>query len=149
MIRKELIDLLEKNILLCAKMSEKIKRGHEVLDGFTRQQVQLIVKLYINGRVKLKDLAASEFVPAPNLCTAFKRLENDGFVLREVDENDRRNTWYSVKENGARVAKKFINMFHRAIAIMFKEIDSDDEEKLIDAFKSMTEILVKMELKNA
>lgn len=149
MIKKELIDLLEKNILLFAKLSEKIKRGHEMLDGFTRQQVQLLVKLYLNGRVRLKDLAASEFVPTSNLCTAFKRLETDGFVLREIDTDDRRNTWYSVTNEGAKVAKKFINMFHRAIAVMFKDIGNDDEEKLIQSFKSMNEVLVKLELKNA
>jgi DNA-binding MarR family transcriptional regulator len=54
-----------------------------------------------------------------------------------------------VTEHGADVAKRFIEMFRSAIATLFKDIDKIDEEILIKAFKSVNEILMKMELKNA
>ena len=126
MVRKELVSLLEKNILLFAKLSERINRDMVNFGEYSRQQAQFLIRLYLGGRVRLKDLAAREFLSAPNLCAAFRKMERDGLVLRTVDEDDRRNTWYSVTENGAQVAKKFINMFHRAIAVIFKDIDKDD-----------------------
>ncbi|MBO4480001.1 MAG: MarR family transcriptional regulator [Alphaproteobacteria bacterium] len=149
MVRKELISLLEKNIILFAKLSERINRANLDFGNYSRAQVQLLVRLYVSGRTRLKDLAAREFVPAPNLCAAFRKMERDGIVLRAVDENDRRNTWYSVTDKGAKLATHFIDMFHHAISIIFKDINKDDEEKLINSFKTMNAILVKMENKNA
>ena len=149
MVRKELISLLEKNIILFAKLSERINRAQIDFGAYSRAQVQLLVRLYLTGRTRLKDLAAREFVPAPNLCAAFRKMERDGIVLRVVDENDRRNTWYSVTGQGAQLATEFINMFHQAIAAIFKDIDKNDEEKLIESFKTMNGILAKMENKNA
>ena len=149
MVKKELISWLEKNIMLFGKLSERINRGQVEFGGYSRQQAQFLVRLYLGGRARLKDLAAREFVPAPNLCTVFRKLERDGLVLRVVDENDRRNTWYSVTDLGAGVANKFIAMMHQAIAAIFKDIDKNDEEKLIGAFKTMHNILLKMESKNA
>ncbi len=149
MVRKELIGLLEKNIILFAKLSERINRAQIDFSPYSRTQVQLLIRLYLSGRTRLKDLAAREFVPAPNLCATFRKMERDGIVLRAVDENDRRNTWYSVTDQGAKVANQFIGMFHNAISDMFKDMDKDDEGKLIDSFKTMNAILVKMENKNA
>ena len=149
MVRKELISLLQKNILLFAKLSERINRDMVNFGGYSRQQAQFLIRLYLGGRVRLKDLAAREFLPAPNLCAAFRKMERDGLVLRVVDEDDRRNTWYSVTDAGAAAAMKFLEMFHQAIAEIFKDIDKDDEEKLIDSFKTMNGILMNMESKNA
>ena len=149
MIRKELVSLLDKNIVLFSKLSERINRAQIDFGAYSRAQVQLLVRLYIGGRSRLKDLAAREFVPAPNLCAAFRKMERDGIVLRVVDENDRRNTWYSVTDQGAKLASHFIDMFHQAIATIFKDIDKNDEEKLIESFKTVNAILAKMENKNA
>ncbi|MBQ7185512.1 MAG: winged helix-turn-helix transcriptional regulator [Alphaproteobacteria bacterium] len=149
MVRKELVSLLEKNILLFGKLSERIHRGQIQFDEYSRQQVQFLVRLYLGGKTRLKDIAAREFVPTPNLCTAFRKLERDGLVLRVVDESDRRNTWYSVTDAGARVANKFIDMFHDAVAAVFKDINKADEDELIKAFKSINTIFLKMESKNA
>ena len=149
MVRKELIALLEKNILLFAKLSERINRAQIDFGAYSRAQVQLLVRLYLGGRIRLKDLAAREFLPAPNLCAAFRKMERDGIVLRAVDENDRRNTWYSVTDQGAKLANHFIDMFHNAIATIFKDINKEDEDKLVDSFKTMNTILLKMESKNA
>ncbi len=149
MVRKELVSWIQKNILLFSKLSERINRSDVNFGDYSRNQAHLLVRLYIGGRVRLKDLAAREFVPAPNLCTSFRTLERDGVVLREVDENDRRNVWYSVTDKGAKIATEIIEMLHQAISSMFKDIDKDDEEELIRSFKSMYNILSKMEAKNA
>ncbi|MCR4917505.1 MAG: MarR family winged helix-turn-helix transcriptional regulator [Alphaproteobacteria bacterium] len=149
MVRKELVALLEKNIILFGKLSERINRGQIHFDEYSRQQVQFLVRLYLSGKSKLKDIAAREFVPAPNLCTAFRKLERDGLVSRVVDESDRRNTWYSVTENGARVACQFIDMFHNAVSAVFKNISKSDEDELIKAFKAINNVFVKMESENA
>ena len=149
MVRKELVSWLEKNVFLFAKLSERINRGRVQFGDYSRQQVQFLVGLYVGGRQKLKDIAAREFVPAPNLCAAFRKLERDGLVARAVDENDRRNTWYSVTPNGADVAKQFLDIFHQAMAAIFKDINKADEEELIRSFKSIHNIFVKMESQNA
>ena len=67
MVRKELVSLLEKNILLFGKLSERIHRGQIQFDEYSRQQVQFLVRLYLGGKTRLKDIAAREFVPTPNL----------------------------------------------------------------------------------
>lgn len=149
MVKKELIGLLEKNIVLFAKLSERINRAQIDFGGYSRTQAQLLVRLYVGGRVRLKDLAAREFLPAPNICAAFRKMERDGVVLRTVDEDDRRNTWYSVTDVGADFARKIIEMLHNAIAVIFKDIDKNDEEELIRSFKSMHNILMKIGDKNA
>ena len=149
MAHKELVSLMWKNILSFAKLSERINRSQMSFSDYSRTQMQLLIRLYLGGRVRLKDLAAREFVPAPNLCTAFRKMEHDGLVLRVVDEDDRRNTWYSVSERGGRVAAEIIEMLHNAIGSMFTDIDKKDEEELVRSFKSMNEILAKLEAKNA
>ena len=149
MVRKELVSWLEKSVFLFAKLSERINRGRVQFGDYSRQQVQFLIALYLGGRQKLKDIAAREFVPAPNLCTAFRKLERDGLVARDVDESDRRNTWYSVTPYGAETAKQFMEIFHQAMAAIFKDVDKEDEEELIRSFKSIYNIFVKLELKNA
>lgn len=149
MVRKELVSLLSKNILLFVKLSERINRGQLDFGGYSRQQARFLMRLYLYGRTRLKDFAASEFLPAPNLCAAFRKMERDGLILRTVDENDRRNTWYSVTDMGGELAVRFIDRFHNAVATVFKNIDKTEEDELIKAFKVMNDILVKMESKNA
>jgi len=149
MVHKEMISLLWENILLFAKLSERINRSQISFNGYSRTQIQLLIRLYLGGKIRLKDLAAREFVPAPNLCAAFRKMEQDGLVVRAVDETDRRNTWYYVSEFGEKVVREIIEMVHGAIADIFKDIDKKDEEELVRAFKSLHDILLKMELKNA
>ena len=149
MVRKELVNLMEKNILLFSKLSERINRGDVNFEPYSRQQAQFLVRLYLGGRVRLKDLAAREFLPAPNFCAAFRKMERDGLVQRDVDEQDRRNTWYSVTDQGAKLASRYIDMFHNAISVIFKDIEKNDEEELIQAFKTVNNVLMKIGAKNA
>ncbi len=144
MKRKEYVRLMGRALIMFDRLADGLKLRPEKLDGFTRQQMTVLVRLLLDGRAKLKDIARREMVSAPNLCATFRKLEHDGLVLRTVDESDRRNTWYSVTRSGERVARRAIEQFYDMMEKMFADLDSDDEQELTGALESMNEILTKV-----
>ena len=149
MPRKEFVRLMEENIVTLQRLGDRLKLDPANLSGFPRQQLTTLVRLHTGGRAKLKDIAMREAVTTPNLCASFRRLEKDGLVQRTIDENDRRNTWYSVTHKGSILAEHALELFRQGVEQLFKEISAEDEKKLTDAMKTMNEIVLKMEKSNA
>lgn len=147
MARKEFVRLMESNIWMLDKYADKLRVDQAYLSGFPRQQMSILVRLHQGGRALLKDIARREFVSAPNLCAVFRKLEADGLVLRVVDENDRRNTWYSVTPRGAEIAENALETFRNGVEKMFSGISKQDEVELTAALKTMNKILSNMEHK--
>ena len=149
MARKEFVKILESNIMIMDKLSDKFKREPTVLSGYPRQQLSILVRLHIGGPARLKDIARREMVTTPNLCAAFRKLERDGFVLRKIDEQDRRNTWYSVTKAGEQVAAQAMDAMRNAIDRLFSKLSREDESALTNAMKTINNILTRMEITNA
>ena len=147
MSRKEFVRFMESNIWMLDKYADRLRIDDAQLSGFPRQQLSILVRLHKGGRAMLKDIARRELVSAPNLCAAFRKLESDGLVSRTVDENDRRNTWYSVTERGAQIASESMERFRGGIEQMFSGLSKEDEAELTVALKTMNKILSKMEQK--
>ena len=147
--KREFVHLIEENLLILDKLGERLKIDAASISKYPRQQLTALVRLYVGGKAKLKDIARREFVTTPNLCATFKRLEHDGLVLRTVDEEDRRNTWYSVTKIGEELAHRTLEEFREGIETIFKKMGKEDEVKLIGALKIMNELLIKMEAVNA
>ena len=146
MARKEFVRLIEDNMTIMDRLMDKMKSKIMRNTEYTRSQMSVIVRLYLGGRALLKDIAYREFTTTPNLCATFKNLEARGLVLREVDDKDRRNTWYSVTPAGADVAKKMIAEFENVIGTVFANLSHADEEKLTDAMTTINKILMTMEV---
>lgn len=145
MSRKEFVRLMESNIWMLDKYADRLRNDGAQLSGFPRQQLSILVRLHAGGRAMLKDIARREYVSAPNLCAVFRKLESDGLVLRNVDENDRRNTWYSVTPRGAEIASASMERFRTAVEQMFSGLSKEDEAELTAALKTMNKIISKME----
>lgn len=149
MAHKEFVKLFESNILLFDKLADRLKRAPSVLAGFPRQQLSILVRLHIGGPALLKEIARREMVTTPNLCAAFRKLERDGLVSRKIDENDRRNTWYSVTDAGEKLAAQAMDVMRSAIDNLFANISRADEIALTNAMKTINNILAQMEITNA
>ncbi|MCQ2599131.1 MAG: MarR family transcriptional regulator [Alphaproteobacteria bacterium] len=145
MSRKELVQLMESNIMILERLACRLQRSPRRNTGMPRQQMSVLMRLHINGRAKLKDIALREGVPTPNLCATFRKLEHGGLILRAVDETDRRNTWYQVTERGAELARQAMEYFMDEIGNMFKDLSADDECKMVESLKTINQILTKME----
>ena len=146
MARKEFVRLIEDNMTIMDRLMDRVKSQMIRNVEYTRSQISVLVRLYVGGRALLKDIAYREFTTTPNLCATFKILESRGLVLREVDEHDRRNTWYSVTAAGADVAKKMIADFENIITDVFSNLSRDDENKLVAAMTTINGVLKNMEV---
>ncbi len=149
MARKEFIRLFESNILIFDKLADRLKKDPAQLCGHSRQQISVLVRLYIKGKAKLKDIAHSEFVSTPNLCATFRKLEKDGLVARTIDEADRRNTWYACTKHGEELAIEALEVFRSSIEKLFENLSQKDEMVITQSMKNINDILTKMELGNA
>lgn len=149
MSRKEFVRLMEDNIWTLDKLADKLNLGRVEATGYPRQLMSILVRLHTGGRAKLKDIARREHVSAPNLCAAFRKLERDGLVIRSIDEDDRRNTWYCVSPSGAELATRAMNLFRAGMEKMFSGISRADEERLTAALRTLSEVLKNVELNNA
>ena len=146
MARKEFVRLIEDNMTTMDRLMDRVKSQMIRDVEYTRSQISVLVRLYVGGRALLKDIAYREFTTTPNLCATFKILESRGLVLRQVDEHDRRNTWYSVTSAGADVAKNMITEFENTIGQVFAKISRDDEDKLVEAMSTINKVLSNMEV---
>lgn len=147
MARKEFVRLMEENIWALDRIGDRVRMSRVESTGYPRQLMSILVRLHNGGRARLKDIARREHVSAPNLCAAFRRLEADGLVLRSIDENDRRNTWYCVSDSGARLANVAMDMFRVGIEQVFSGMLREDEIRLTEALRTMRDVLKKVELK--
>ena len=148
MARKEFVRLMEENIWTLDKIADKLRLDRVDTTGYPRQLMSILVRLHNGGRARLKDIARREHVSAPNLCAAFRKLEADGLVVRTIDENDRRNTWYCVSDSGAELAVVAMNLFRAGVERVFANITREDEARLTDALRTMRDIIKKVELDN-
>lgn len=144
MPKKEFVGLIEMNMRAVDRMSDRLKAPADFF-GYSRQQIQMIVRLHMSGRAKLKDIARREMTPASNLCAIFRGLEKEGLVCREIDESDRRNTWYYASEKGEQLAGQAIILLRERVAEFFSGISREDEARLTAALKTINELLNKME----
>lgn len=149
MSRKEFVRLMEDNIWTLDKLADRLRLDRVEATGYPRQLMSILVRLHTGGRAKLKDIARREHVSAPNLCAAFRKLERDGLVIRSIDEDDRRNTWYCVSPSGAELATQAMNLFRAGMEKMFAGITRADEERLTAALRTLSEVLKNVELNNA
>lgn len=145
MSRKEFVRLMEENVLILDRLKDRLHLAPENVTGYPRNLMRVLVRLWLCGRARIKDIVRREGVSAPNLCAAFRKLERDGLVLRVADDTDRRNVWYSVTDAGQDLAARAMENFRIGIEAVFAGMSPDDEAKLTSALKTMNKVLKNME----
>ena len=149
MTHTEVTKLMAENMRILGRLSCRLQPIFEETSRASRQQMSVLVRLYLAGRIKLKDFAAREVISTANLCSVFRKLEAEKLVVRSVDENDHRDTWYEVTKSGKAMAEKMLDKFLTALESLCKVLPEQEEDRLAETVKIMNSILKKMELLNA
>ena len=149
MTHNEVTQLMAENMRIVGRLSSRLNPLFEDFSKKSRQQMSVLVRLYLAGKIKLKDFANREVISTANLCAIFRKLEADKLVIRTIDKDDHRDMWYEVTKSGKILAEKLIDNFMRALESLCKVLPEEDEDKLAETVKTVNGILKKMEALNA
>jgi len=149
MTHAEVTNLMAENMRIIGRLSSRLNSSFEQVSKNTRQQMSVLVRLYLAGKIKLKDFASREIISTANLCSVFKKLEQEKLVIRSIDENDHRDMWYEVTKSGKALAEKLIDKFMIELEKLCKVLPEKDEDTLAETVRTMNGILKKMEAANA
>ena len=149
MTHNEVTGLMAENMRIISRLSSRLQPIFEETSRASRQQMSVLVRLYLSGKIKLKDFAAREVISTANLCSVFRKLESEKLVVRSIDENDHRDTWYEVTKSGKVMAEKMLDKFMTALESLCKVLPEEDKDTLAQTVKTTNTILKKMEILNA
>lgn len=135
----ETVEQLANNILLINQLRDRVQIAVPKDIGITRSRVLMILQL--EGRQRLKDLAAKSGISPSALCITFSRMEQEGLVVREVDSTDRRNTYYSVSVAGKEMAAKFLAADKQYLTQILQVLPKEEVIKLQEAIQTVNHIL--------
>ena len=149
MTHAEITQLVSENMQILARLSRRLQSVFEYGSKKSRQQMSFLIRLYLVGRIKLKDFANREAISTAGLCGILRKLEQAKLVVRSDDPNDHRDVWYEVSKSGKNLAEKLIDKRVTAISELCKVLPEEEEDKLAESMRTVNEILKKMEALNA
>ena len=104
----------------------------------SREHLLVIISEFPEG-IRQKELAEKAGINASSTSEVVSRLEDDGYLIRTIDENDRRATVLKLTEMGAVRADEirneredFLNEFFSKLTEEEKQTLSDLLDKLLD-----------------
>lgn len=139
MDRQAIAAQLEQCIINLNRLRDQV--GAKSQAKIAPQRVRSIIILYIEGKNRLKDLASKLGVSTSSLCIAFNHLEQEGLVQREIDPQDRRNTYYSLTTKGLATAQQLILESQQAITELLAQHSTTETQALGQAAQTINDIM--------
>ncbi|MEE6387268.1 MULTISPECIES: MarR family transcriptional regulator [Microbacterium] len=97
-------------------------------DMMSDTQLAVLAELRMNGRRTISTLAERERVTAPSMTSIVNGLEEQGFVARTPDEDDRRRVQVDITPAGVEIVVETIRRRDVLLADMLREVDYTEAE---------------------
>lgn len=91
-------------------------------------QLAVLATLRMHGRRTITALAERERVTAPSMTNMINGLEEQGYVVRTPDAEDRRRVQVDITEAGTEIVAQTIKRRDELLAEMLGELDFTEEE---------------------
>jgi DNA-binding MarR family transcriptional regulator len=96
--------------------------------GIKQGQYEYFLLIFSIPGINQLELARLKNVGKASVTKALKILEDNGFVRRETDENDRRNTLCYITEKGEKIVDDLMGIKTKAEEELFKGFKNEDIE---------------------
>lgn len=107
--------------------------------GLYKGQPYILTCLINEPRMTQNELAKKLDVTKSTMGTSLRRMEKNGFIVREQDEEDCRCNRISITEKGIKALEDCNKDVSNIIEAMFSKISKDEEEMMNDIFRRMIE----------
>ncbi|CEJ72753.1 MarR family transcriptional regulator [[Clostridium] sordellii] len=107
----------------------------------TKKQFFTLVEIQKLGKIELKNLSRELYVSTSSLCILLNKLVELGYVYREEDPSDRRNTFYGITTEGEEVANQEIEKFMQIINDKLNKLDLIKKKELEQSLQKTIDIM--------
>ena len=97
-------------------------------DAMSDAQLAVLADLRMHGRRTISTLAERERVTAPSMTNMINGLEEQGYVTRTPDADDRRRVQVEITDAGAEIVVETIRRRDVLLADMLAELDFTEDE---------------------
>ena len=137
MNNKEISLLMMENMTYFTNLIKIVNDERNTVEKIlTERQFYALVSIRQYKKIELKNLSKNLYVSTSSLCILLNKLVDQGYVYREEDSKDRRNTFYCITELGDRIVKEEIDKF---LSIVGNKVDKLDDNQKETLFKCMVE----------
>jgi DNA-binding MarR family transcriptional regulator len=126
----------EKVMIALVRAAENFKRAHSAIFkeyglSFPQYNILRVLEASKGGRNKISAVGRIMLVPGANMTGLAKRLEQQGFILREPDPADERVTLLVITKKGRKTLKAIQEEKDRAINIILEDFSDSDKKALL------------------
>ncbi len=134
----QLSDLTFKLLASCHEKEERLAKQY----GLTQAEFRCLRQLHQNESTNNKEIADRMNLSASRLTRIIDGLVVKGYVVREIEPNDRRNMRVYLSEKGGNFTRQLENAYVNIHAQILQDIDLNQHKPLISA---MTHLLSALE----
>ncbi|KAJ49974.1 DNA-binding MarR family transcriptional regulator [Clostridium tetanomorphum] len=138
-VAKEFIGFL---IKLKKYMRAEVSKSRS--SNITEQQFRTLMNLKQSGKCTLKELSGRIHVSNSSLCIMLNKMVEEGIVQREIDDKDRRNTFYNLSNCGRKFLEKELDKKLLTMGDKIGNLSEEEKEKFIVYLKGIEEIIEKI-----
>ena len=116
--------LISKIKYLNDRVFEKILL-EEGVEAFNGTQGRILYILWDKDKVPIKIISKETGLAITSLTTILENMENDGLIVRNKDENDKRQTMISLTKKARNLSKNFNNVSKKMNKIFYKDFTKE------------------------
>lgn len=110
--------------------------------GISAGQISLLASIESHRGIGVKELADSEGMAAPSVCTAVDRLQAAGYVTRERERNgDRRRVGLEATPEGSALLRRVRSRRTAWLAERLQGLSDDERARIADAVDALSALV--------
>jgi MarR family transcriptional regulator, organic hydroperoxide resistance regulator len=138
-ISKELLETTRKFHYMAKSV---INEYNKTMNPFlTDKQFHALIYMQNSGKIELKNLSKLMNVSTSSLCILLNKLVDNGYVYREEDKKDRRNTFYDITDDGVKTLEVEKTNRFKILDDKVNKLSEDKKEKLHETLLNLKEIM--------
>jgi DNA-binding MarR family transcriptional regulator len=141
--RVETIEALLRHVTVIIR-----KRGREILSsyGITPPQLNALVILIQDGEITMGELCDKMYLACSTATDLIDRMERNGLIARERDQQDRRVIRLKVLEPGRQVIDEVMKARKRYLGGVLGLIPEEEHDMLIKALSDLHQVMLQSEV---
>ncbi|MCY6484908.1 MarR family transcriptional regulator [Clostridium aestuarii] len=115
--------------------------NHDKKSDVTHQQFATLMTIKQLSKTSLKELSKEIKVSKSSLCIMMNKMVDEGYVERQIDTEDRRNTFYELSSKGYELVEVEIDKRINKLSERIDKLSEERKEKFYECLVEIEQIL--------